>query len=178
MDADTLNPSRFPASATNALWIRQRPIAANDDDYPDAFIGYKGRPCPAPGQQTRVYRNLGKPNHYSIRMLEGPYKGKVVGHAPAVYLHDVELVVSKAGRNRVLRDKERSVHAWATGRFQCCAEAPELQYQRRDVRRITYFPFIKGHFFDRKAPDRPVTKLDSAWVTGADILSLPTGLEF
>jgi hypothetical protein len=166
-------PSWFPATAAASHWIGQQPPAANEANYPDPFVSFKGRPAPRPGQRVRVHRNLNRPSYYSLRMLEGPTKGKVVGYAPATCLHDVKLAVSEPGRNRVLRDKQRNVHAWAEGIFETCTDAPPLPYQRRDVRRHTYFPFNKGHFFDRTRPDQPVTEIQRAWITGADILALP-----
>ena len=61
------------------------------------------------GERVQVYRNLRR-GDWSVRV-----KGRVVAHVPEVTLATVRFVVSEAGRQRVLRRKERSVHAWAEG---------------------------------------------------------------
>jgi len=47
--------------------------------------------------------------------LEGPDKGRVVGWASTVLLSDVTPKVSEAGRQRVLREKRKNVHAGMGG---------------------------------------------------------------
>ena len=61
-----------------------------------------------------VYYNLHR-ECWSIKALEGERKGRVIGHAHFVYLADVTYKVSEAGRQRVLRDKKKNVHAGAVG---------------------------------------------------------------
>lgn len=63
-----------------------------------------------------IYRNLNQEGHtYSIKLLEGPLKGKVVGYANGLVLENCELRVSQAGRKRVLLTKQRNVHAGIVG---------------------------------------------------------------
>jgi hypothetical protein len=162
----------FSTSAPKARWISLQPVAANDTDYPDSFVSFKGRSAPKPDELVAIYRNLNKPNFFSIQMREGPSKGLVVGYAPAVCINNVTLIVRHSGRDRAIEKKQRNVHAWAEGFWEDCAEAAPLSYQRKDARRHTYFPFIKPHFFERTAPNVPVTSIKRAWITGADILAL------
>lgn len=61
-----------------------------------------------------VYRNLHN-GMYSIKARSGQHKGLVIAHAHQVWLDDVEFVVSDAGRNRVLREKKKYVHAFVRG---------------------------------------------------------------
>lgn len=61
-----------------------------------------------------VYFNLHR-KCWSIKALEGPRKGRVIGHADYVDLACVEWRVSEAGRQRVLREKKKNVHAGAVG---------------------------------------------------------------
>ena len=56
-----------------------------------------------------VYWNLHK-NTYSVR-----HKGKVVSHVPCIRLANVQWIVQPAGRQRVLRDRRKNVHAFARG---------------------------------------------------------------
>ena len=61
-----------------------------------------------------VYRNLHN-GMYSIKARTGKHRGRVIAHAKAVWLDDVEFVVSEAGRARVLREKKKYVHAFVRG---------------------------------------------------------------
>jgi hypothetical protein len=58
-----------------------------------------------------VYRNLHN-ERFSVRDTK---TGKVILHTPAVLLRDVVFQVSEAGRQRVLREQSRNVHAGAVG---------------------------------------------------------------
>lgn len=64
-----------------------------------------------------VYFNLNR-KCWSIKAMEGPSKGLVVGHAKYVDMADVTWKVSEAGRQRVIRDKRKNVHAGAVGNIQ------------------------------------------------------------
>lgn len=61
-----------------------------------------------------VYFNLHK-LLWSIRALEGPNKGRVIKHAPEVFLTDCQFRVSEAGRQRVLLERRKNVHAGVVG---------------------------------------------------------------
>lgn len=61
-----------------------------------------------------VYFNLTR-KVWSIKALDGPHRGRVVAHATYVQLRDVECRVSEAGRQRVLREKRKNVHAGLVG---------------------------------------------------------------
>lgn len=61
-----------------------------------------------------VYFNLHR-KVFSIKALEGPSKGRVIGHAHTVALRDVTAKVSQAGRARVLREQKKNVHAGMVG---------------------------------------------------------------
>lgn len=63
-----------------------------------------------------VYRNLNRSGHmYSIKSLEGISKGKVIGYAPRIVIDNAELRVNEAGRQRVLKEKRKNVHAGCVG---------------------------------------------------------------
>ena len=61
-----------------------------------------------------VYFNLHK-KCFSIKALEGQFKGLVIGHTNSVLLSDVTFRVSQAGRSRVLAEKRKNVHAGVAG---------------------------------------------------------------
>lgn len=136
-----------------------------------AFQSFRGRPAPAPGSKLRAYRNLNKPNLFSLVALTGFYKGKVIGHAPVVGLENVALKVSEKQRQGVLAKRVRTVHAFAEGDLvELASELPE-SCKRQPSKVITYQPFLAGHFFDRAAPDIPIRTLASAWSAGANLIA-------
>ena len=62
-----------------------------------------------PARPVRVYWNLHR-NLYSVQQ-----RGLVVGHAENIELRDVTFKVSEAGRQRVLKESRKNVHAFVTG---------------------------------------------------------------
>lgn len=88
-----------------------------------------------------VYFNLHK-HCFSVKALEGERKGKVVAHLDAVNLKDVTFKVSKAGRERVLREKRKNVHAGVVGSFVSWMETPDLG------KLVRYNPYHTETFVD------------------------------
>jgi hypothetical protein len=63
-----------------------------------------------------VYYNLHK-HCLSVRAQEGLSKGRIVLHAQALTLRNVSFRVSEAGRQRVLRERCKNVHAGLLGQL-------------------------------------------------------------
>lgn len=61
-----------------------------------------------------VYWNLHK-KMWSVKALEGPDKGRVIDRVNEITLANVEGKVSEAGRQRVLREDRKNVHAGIVG---------------------------------------------------------------
>lgn len=74
------------------------------------FVSHKGRKL-YKGQMVKVYFNLHK-KMFSIKDVK---TGLVVGHSDQVTLTDAVFKVSQAGRERVLREKKKNVHAFVIG---------------------------------------------------------------
>lgn len=64
--------------------------------------------------KVRVYRNL-KHGRKAPAMYSIQHQGKVIARANAVLLGDVTFKVNEAGRQRVLREGRKNVHAFAVG---------------------------------------------------------------
>ena len=60
---------------------------------------------------VKVYRNLHR-KCYSVQQ-----GGKVACHTSEIVLFDCKLKVSEAGRQRVLRERRKNVHAYVVGRI-------------------------------------------------------------
>lgn len=69
--------------------------------------------------RVRLYRNLSaqyrQQHAWSLMAYEGKRKGLVIDIVDGAVLADAEFVVSEAGRQRVLRDKAKNVHAFVQG---------------------------------------------------------------
>jgi hypothetical protein len=68
-----------------------------------------------------VYRNIRKGN-FSVKALEGPSKGLVIHRGDTVHLAHAKPRVSESGRLRVLRDKQKNVHAGIVGVLTGCRD--------------------------------------------------------
>jgi hypothetical protein len=86
---------------------------------------------------VQVYKNLNR-GDWSIRA-----KGKVIGHASECVLANVTFHVSENGRQRVIRNRCREVHAWAIGEL-IDGTAPIGERIA-----VTYRPFEGGSFVRR-----------------------------
>lgn len=61
-----------------------------------------------------VYFNLHR-KLFSVKALEGDMKGRVIAHRQHVLINDATFKVSEAGRQRVIREKRKNVHAGVSG---------------------------------------------------------------
>ena len=84
---------------------------------------------------TEVYWNLHK-RCFSVRE-----RGRVVAHVDSITLRNALFVVQRAGYERTVREKVRSVHAWVKGEI---ALLPERTTCPTTL--VTYNPFRSDHF--------------------------------
>jgi hypothetical protein len=118
------------------------------------------------GLKVFVYWNLHR-KLWSVRALQGPDKGRVVSHAYYVRLRDATGRVGKAGRERVLREGKKNVHAGMVGTLDYAgtgiADGRCLSWYSTD--RVTYNPYRYDSFMHvpkhGSAPD--TVFLGSAW---------------
>lgn len=86
-----------------------------------------------------VYRNL----HLNTYSLRDTKTRLVVEHADYLILKDTKFKVSEAGRQRVLREKRKNVHAGIVG--ERCSKIPE---NYKAVFRVTYDPYRYDSFIN------------------------------
>lgn len=89
-----------------------------------------------------VYFNLHR-KCFSVKALEGAKKGRVVAHVSDAIVYNPTFKVSEAGRQRVLRERKKNVHAgvvgqWFEGEFNAKRCAELMEYTGRAV---TYNPY-------------------------------------
>jgi hypothetical protein len=92
------------------------------------------------GLQTRIYRNLGNGLMSLTQQINKSWL--LVGHTNNVAIEYPKFYVSEAGRQRVIREHQKNVHAWATGRLLTIAHRLDLP----DLKQIYYCPYTQSHF--------------------------------
>ena len=120
-----------------------------------------------------VYFNLHK-KCFSIKALEGADKGRVIAHRDTVVLDGCKLLVSEAGRQRVLREKRKNVHAGVTGVW-INGDRVESHYEFLSMvgRQVSYNPY-KYSSFVIKATEQTVDKAD---VVGMKVFADAEGIK-
>ena len=86
-----------------------------------SFRSFRGRAEPWTGMRVKVYRNINRPEFWSVLAAEGECKDLVLGYARAVSITSVTLVVRAGGHKRLRRERVRNVHAHALGQWKGCA---------------------------------------------------------
>lgn len=129
---------------------------------------YKGRQIDS-DTKVFVYRNLHKAR-WSVKALSGPHKGKVVGHADELTLFAGEMKVSERGRQRVIAEGRKNVHAGVQG-FVCEPDFAALEALGIERRKLSYNPYRSGSFIVDGQPATVATGVHfdrdgKAWALG------------
>lgn len=111
---------------------------------------YKDREL-AEGNTVDVYRNL----HNNLFSIRDRKSGLVVAHGEGFKIHDAITKVSEAGRQRVIKEGRRNVHAYITGVY-----GGELEQEAIDE--VYYQPFKQNCF---TINGEPVTQLEAVLFT-------------
>ena len=94
--------------------------------------------------KIQVYFNLHK------RKLSVRHKGKVIEHASQVLLKNATFHVQPAGREKVLREKRKNVHAYVSGKLKESfwhTQAPSYVWTAEQ--RVSYNPYKNKSFVDK-----------------------------
>jgi len=116
-----------------------------------------------------VYFNL----HKKVFSLKSRYLNRVVSHSDEVLMEDVQFKVSEAGRQRVLREKRKNVHAFVRGEL-VCHYSPQNQRMVQPETLIeqgvelTYNPY-KYSTFVIKSTGEPVYSASKVLLKGKKI---------
>jgi len=117
------------------------------------------------------YFNLHK-QVWSVRAMEGPSKGLVIAHREYVSLLDVTAKISEAGRQRVIREGKKNVHAGLVGLWNDETITPQqlgayvgsyqIHYNPYKYKTFVHFnpsgpqPFTGARLVKLSAPERAV----------------------
>ena len=123
--------------------------------------------------KVEVYFNLHK-RVFSVRSCK---TGRVIHHTKNVHIRDPQFVVRGGGRQRVLRERKKNVHAFVRGYATYFEDGIQAEYnyglalfERPTLDTIGYNPFMYDSFV--KMPDEtPVHQAERAWlnVNGNDM---------
>lgn len=126
---------------------------------PLAFQGFApGDLKAALGTPVFVYRNLHQ-GCWSVRSVK---TGRVVGHPQTVALTDAAFKVSQAGRERVLLQRRKNVHAGVQGTLAAIDEGSTARLERKagtNPFQVTYNPYRYDRFV-RVSNAEPVQRAD------------------
>ena len=89
-----------------------------------------------------VYYNIRKQT-FSVKALEGEFKGLVILHSDYVSLIDCEFRVSEKGRQKVLETKQKNIHAAIVGRL-----TDDYTGAITHSCKVTYNPYKYENFVD------------------------------
>lgn len=96
--------------------------------------------------RVRVYRNLTR-GGYSIQDTKN---GLVVARWPEVLLSGCKFVVRQGGRNRMLKERVKNVHAFVLGHLDGVGvEDTYIDEMDGLVNRVTYQPYERDYFIDQ-----------------------------
>ena len=103
-----------------------------------------------------VYFNLHR-KLFSIKALEGDMKGRVIAHRHTVLINDATFKVSEAGRQRVIREQRKNVHAGVSGTWtQDDVDGRYHAFVTVNGSAITYNPY-KYNTFVHLYGEHPIT---------------------
>ena len=109
-----------------------------------------------------VYFNLHK------KTLSVRHKGIVIAHSDYVKIGNPKFVVSEAGRQRVLREKRKNVHAFVRGELLSTVNNSNEVLDNHST--ITYNPY-KYTSFVNKSNELPIHTANEAVIQGRKILA-------
>ena len=101
--------------------------------------------------EVEVYRNLHK-NCWSVRDNK---TGRVIDHVDDIHLENTTLVVRPAGREKVLREKRKNVHAFIKGTPSICSNGHYMCSYIFD--RVVYNPYRYASFV-LEDTEEPITQ--------------------
>ena len=113
--------------------------------------------------RVKVYYNLHR-KMFSVVSLDRYHRyGRVIRHDTEVRINCATFRVREAGRQRVLREKRKNVHAYVVGEF-----SYESPYPDPNAQEIIYNPYKYNSFVLRDS-EEPVSSARVVWLSGKTI---------
>lgn len=117
--------------------------------------------------RVETYFNLHK-KCLSVRAMEGKNRGQIIAHVDDIALTStdkfpVKFAVQEAGRQRVLQEQQKNVHAFVRGAWygDCIT--------MKDPKVVTYNPYKYDSFVLKEDPSHKVFKARKVLIQGKNI---------
>lgn len=107
------------------------------------------------GQRIQVYRNLRK-NNFSIRDAK---TRRVIAYGTDIILSNIRMCVQKGGRERVIREKWKNIHAFVSGTYE-----GNNYVDLKDWEVIYYNPYTTDTFIN-KSTGEPIFRANVAYLS-------------
>lgn len=142
-------PKKIAKASAHEIWDLEYPIDAGLEkvewNEPDLSEHH--------GKDVFVYYNL----HKKVWSIKDRKTGIVIAHSKKVSVDNPQFKVSEAGRQRVLRDKSKNVHAGVVGKL----NAHNNDFSSEGKKRVSYNPYKYSHFYESDT-QAPVHSAESA----------------
>jgi hypothetical protein len=119
------------------------------------------------GKWVESFYNLHK------HVLSVRRKGKVVAHVPSVMLENAKFAVQPAGREKVLREKRKNVHAFVRGHYEPIKseDVMDLSESVYNWQRVYYNPY-KTKTFEIMETGEPIHEAIRVIIKNKEIWAL------
>lgn len=119
--------------------------------------------------KVRVYKNL-RLSTKRDPMYSVMYKGRVIAHVRSIILAGAKFIVRESGRQRVLREKRKNVHAFVEGEWARGKKAHRL-FGTCFFSEVKYNPYMAPTFI-RTAYRTPIHIADGAMIGKSGVFAL------
>lgn len=113
------------------------------------------------GKKVRVYRNL----HKQCFSVVDVSTGKVILRTKQISLSNVTFKVRENGRQKVLKDKQKNVHAFV------CGTVVEDILETDGFETVSYNPYKFGYFFNQANLDKISDAFLAKLINGKDVMA-------
>jgi hypothetical protein len=116
---------------------------------------------PKPGEKVRIYWNFHK-KCFSVQGRRNVDRGPwvVIKHAREALLWLPRFKVNERGRQRVLRERKKNVHAFVCGEWNYGYKDHKAAYHSASV---SYNPYENDSFINKEDPTEKVRMAKSSW---------------
>ncbi|HEY9816847.1 MAG TPA: hypothetical protein V6D20_13770 [Candidatus Obscuribacterales bacterium] len=118
-------------------------------------------------ENVQVYRNL----HRKCLSIRHSKSRKVIFHDDKVILHLPRFKVSEAGRQRVLREKRKNVHAYVQGNYSVLDRVPARLHDTAYWIPVFYNPYRVAQFTEHYS-GKPVWNAEWVWIGNEGIYAV------
>lgn len=130
----------------------------------NTFRSFKGRTIEE-GQRVKVYKNLNN----GLWSIKDAKSGLVLGHSESVVLEGVKFSVGQKGRERVIKEQQKNVHAYVIGAYKG-THTQDNMYAYSHVG-VTYNPYKDKSFTLKADRTQKLTKASKAVLSNESVFA-------